>query len=35
VKWTQPGEILAALFQADVFADNLDDVRLLLYPIRK
>ena len=32
---TQPGKILPAFFQADVFADNPDDVRLLLYPIRK
>ncbi len=32
---TQPGKILAALFQADVLADDPNDVRLLLYPIRK
>ena len=29
VKWAQAGEILAALFQAHVFADHADDVRLL------
>ena len=35
VKRAQAGEILAALFQADVFADDADDVRLLLHAIRK
>jgi hypothetical protein len=35
VKGAQPGEILATLFQADVFADDADDVRLLLDAIRE
>ena len=32
---TQAGEILPGLFQADVFADHADDVRLLLYSLRE
>ncbi len=35
VERAQAREILAALFQAHVFADNADDVRLLLYAIRE
>src|SRR5260370_297610 len=35
VKWTQPGKILPALFQANVFADHANDVRLLFYFVRK
>src|SRR5580704_2216182 len=31
----QAAEILAGLFQAHVFADHADDVRLLFYPFRK
>lgn len=31
---TKTGEILAALFEADVLADHADDVRLLLHAIR-
>ena len=31
----QAGEILAALFQAHVFADHADDVRLLFDAIRE
>src|SRR5690348_481221 len=31
----QTGEVLAALFEADVFADDADDVRLLLHALRK
>ena len=31
----QPSEILPGLFQAHVFADHADDVRLLLHPIRE
>jgi hypothetical protein len=32
---TQPGKILAGLFQADVFAHHANDVRLLLHALRK
>jgi len=35
VKRTKACEILAALFQADVFADDADDVRLLFDAIRE
>ena len=35
VEWAEAGEILAAFFQAHVFADHADDVRLLLYAIRE
>jgi hypothetical protein len=35
VEWAQAREILAALFQADVFADDADDVRLLFHAIRE
>ena len=35
VKRAQPGKILPALFQAHVFPHHANDVRLLLYPIRK
>jgi len=35
MKRTQPAEILAAFFQAHVFADDPDDVRLLLDAIRE
>jgi hypothetical protein len=35
VKWTEPAEILAGLLQLDVFADDPDDVRLLLDAIRE
>src|SRR5208283_1672426 len=35
VKWTEPSKILAALFEAHIFADHAHDVRLLLYPIRE
>jgi len=31
----ETGEICAALFQAHVFADDADDVRLLLYALRE
>src|SRR6185437_2434486 len=35
MKRAEAAEILAAFFQADVFADDADDVRLLLDAIRK
>ncbi len=35
VEWAKAGEILAALLQAHVFADDADDVRLLLNAIRE
>ncbi len=35
VEWAQTGKILAALFQADVFAYDADDVRLLFHAIRE
>ena len=35
MKRAQAGEILPALFQADVFAHHADNVRLLLHAIRK
>jgi hypothetical protein len=35
MKRTEAGEILAALFQADVFADYADNVRLLFDAIRE
>jgi len=35
MKRTQPAEILAALLQAHIFANHANNVRLLLYPIRK
>jgi hypothetical protein len=35
VERAQARKILAAFFQAHIFADNADDVRLLLYAIRE
>jgi hypothetical protein len=35
MKWAQPAEILAGLFQAHVFAHHADNVRLLFYAIRE
>ena len=35
MKRAQAGEILPGLFQAHVFADHADDVRLLLYVLRE
>ena len=35
VKRTQPAEILPALLQTHIFANHANNVRLLLYPIRK
>jgi hypothetical protein len=35
VKWTETAEVFARFFQADVFADHADDVRLLFYTIRE
>jgi hypothetical protein len=35
VKWAKTREVLAALLQADVFADDADDVRLLFNTIRE
>jgi hypothetical protein len=35
MKWTQPAEILPGLFQAHIFAHHANNVRLLLYAIRK
>ena len=31
----EAGEVLARLFEAHIFADDADDVRLLLYTIRE
>ena len=35
MKGAQAGEILPTFFQAHVFADHANDVRLLLHPLRK
>ena len=35
MEWAQAAEILAAFFQAHVFADHANDVRLLFYAIRE
>src|SRR5579864_2215055 len=35
MEWAKAAEILAAFFQANVFADDADDVRLLLDAIRE
>src|SRR5271154_3583562 len=35
MEWAEAGEILTTLFQAHVFADDANDVRLLLHAIRE
>jgi hypothetical protein len=35
VEWAQAGKVLPRLFEADVFPDHADDVRLLLHALRK